>query len=196
MDKILLYPTYFPCILQMAAIAQSKSVVFELYDNYQKQTYRNRAYIAHSNGLLLLNVPVTKHKTKTHRKTKDIQVSSEMDWQFHHYKSIESAYRSAPFFEFYIDDFTPLFKTPIKSLHELHLKLFTVLCEVLDWKVDFSFTTSYQTEFDGLDLRSLVNAKSKVKHEFTPYVQVFGQTNGFYPNLSILDLIFNLGLIH
>lgn len=194
MDKILLYPAYFPCVLQMAAIAQSTSVVFEIHDNYQKQTYRNRAYIAHSNGKLLLNVPVIKHNTeKTHRRTMDIQTSSDMDWHLHHYKSIESAYRSSPFFEFYIDDLKPLFSSSIRNLQEHNLRLFDILCEVLDWDIETSTTTTYQTDFEGWDLRELINSKKKIKHSFTPYIQVFDEEKGFLPNLSILDLLFNLG---
>lgn len=194
MDKVLLYPAYFPSILQMAAIAQADAVVFEIQDSYQKQTYRNRTYIAHSNGQLLLNTPIIKHKTKDgHRKTKDIQTSTDTPWQQHHYKSIESAYRSSPFFEFYIDDLEPLFTEPVKSLQEHNLKLFSTLCEVLEWEVEVSFTTTFQDSFDGLDLRGLIDAKKRIDHIFTPYTQVFDEANGFLPNLSILDLLFNLG---
>ena len=194
MDKVLLYPAYFPCILQMVAIVQAGSVVFELEDNFQKQTYRNRAYIAHSNGKLLLNTPIAKNKTNSsQRKTKDIITSGDMPWQQHHYKSIVSAYKSSPFFEFYIDDLDTLFTKPVKSLQEHNLELFKILCEVLDLNVDISFTTTYTDSFDGLDLRELIDAKKEVKHIFTPYTQVFIESNGFIPNLSILDLLFNLG---
>lgn len=193
MDSILLYPAYFPSILQLAAIAQADSVVFEIQDNYQKQTYRNRTYIAHSNGPLLLNTPVIKHPSKGPRKTKDIQTSTDTAWQQHHYKSIVSAYRSSPFFEYYIDDLEDLFTQPVKSLQEHNLKIFEKLCEVLDWEVAYSTTANYQDSFDGLDLRNLIDAKREIDHRFTPYIQVFEQANGFLPNLSILDLLFNLG---
>lgn len=194
MDKVLLYPAYFPSVLQMAAIAQAKSVVFEIHDSYQKQTYRNRAYIAHSNGKLLLNTPIVKHHTKDgNRWTKDIKTSSDSDWQQHHYKSIESAYRSSPFYEFYIDDLESLFTKPVNSLQEHNLKLFSVLCDVLEWDVEISTTSAYENNFDGLDLRGLIDSKRTVQHSFTPYTQVFDQSNGFLPNLSILDLLFNLG---
>lgn len=194
MDKVLVYPAYFPCILQMAAMAQANSVVFELDDNYQKQTYRNRAYIAHSNGLMILNTPVVKHKIiNTHRKTRDIQTCTDTPWQQHHFKSLESAYRSSPFYDFYIDDLAPLFTNQVKSLQEHNLKIFHAICEVLEWDIEISTTVKYQKDFDGLDLRSLINAKKKITHSFTPYIQVFDEENGFLPNLSVLDLLFNLG---
>jgi len=80
MKKILLYPTYFPSIEQMAAIAQAENAVFEIQDNYQKQTYRNRAYIAHSNGKLLLNVPIKHNKMGQRQKTKDVLVENDFPW--------------------------------------------------------------------------------------------------------------------
>src|SRR5690625_5405478 len=125
MDKVLVYPAYFPCALQLAAMAQADSVVFELHDNYQKQTYRNRAYIAHSNGILVLNAPIIKHKISgnSRRKTKEIQTSVHTPWQQHHFKSIESAYRSSPFYDFYIDDLMPLFNEPVESLQTHNMKI-------------------------------------------------------------------------
>jgi len=193
-DKVLVYPAYFPSILQMAAMAQSNSIVFELDDNYQKQTYRNRAYIAHSNGTMVLNTPIIKHKTtEAFRKTRDIQTCLNAPWQQHHFKSLESAYRSSPFYDFYIDDLKVLFTNPVDGLQQHNLKIFHILCEVLEWDIEVTTTTKYQKDFDGLDLRNLINAKKKTKHSFTPYIQVFDETNGFLPNLSVLDLLFNLG---
>lgn len=194
MDKVLLYPAYFPCILQMAAVVQASSVVFEVHDSFQKQTYRTRTYIAHSNGKMLLNTPVARANSDQVRKmTRDIQFSNDMPWQQHQYKSIVSAYSSSPFFEFYIDDLKPLFTKPAKGLLEHNIKLFELLCELLDLDIDFSYTSAYVDKFDGIDLRELIDAKKEVTCEFTPYTQVFSQTNGFIPNLSILDLLFNLG---
>ncbi len=143
---------------------------------------------------MVLNTPIVKHRTtNTYRKTKDIQTCPDELWQQHHFKSLESAYRSSPFYDFYIDDLEPLFTNPVGSLQKHNLKIFHTICEVLEWDIDINTTTKYQDRFDGLDLRNLINAKKKVKHSFETYIQVFDETNGFLPNLSVLDLLFNLG---
>lgn len=104
MKTILLHPSYFPSIEQMAHIAQSEKVIWEVEDNYQKQTYRNRAYIAHSNGKLLLNIPIKHNKNGVRQQTKDVRMENDFPWQDHHWKSLQSAYRTSPFFEYYEDD--------------------------------------------------------------------------------------------
>ena len=105
--NILLHPTYFPSISHFAAMVQSESITFEVADNFQKQTNRNRAYIYSPNGIQLLNIPV-KHSKESHPKTKDIKIETDFDWQKQHFKSLEAAYRSSPFFEFFEDDIRPI----------------------------------------------------------------------------------------
>ena len=96
MESIIVHPTYFPSIVQMAAMVQSKEVVFEMDDNYQKQSYRSRTYIAHSNGILLLNIPVKHRKDGKKNKTKSAIIENSFPWQLQHWKSLESAYRTSP----------------------------------------------------------------------------------------------------
>ena len=98
--NILIHPTYFPSISHYIAMAKADLVTFEMEDNFQKQTNRNRMYIYSANGLQLLNIPV-KHLGNCHQKTKDIQLETAFDWQKQHFKSLEAAYRSSPFFEFF-----------------------------------------------------------------------------------------------
>lgn len=193
LNTILVHPTYFPSIIQMAAMVQASHIVFELNDNYQKQTYRNRAYIAHSNGKLLLNIPIKHTKSGIKQRTKDVMMDNSFPWQSQHWKSLQSAYRSSPYFEFYEEDLYPLFHEPIDSLLELNIKTWNILCELLDIKKEHSFTESYQLEPEVMDLRHLVNAKSEVDQKLQPYTQVLQNKHGFLSNLSILDLIFNEG---
>ncbi len=193
MNTILLHPTYFPSIVQMAAVAQSEKVVFEIHDNYQKQTYRNRAYIAHANGKLLLNVPI-KHSGKGQRQqTKDVTVENAFPWQSQHWKSLQTAYRTSPFFEYYEDDLVSLFTVPVTHLMEHNHTIFHGLGELLGIETTFETTSEYLEKPPQKDLRYLANAKKGKKYLLTPYTQVLEAHHDFLPNLSVLDLLFNEG---
>ena len=193
MNSILIHPTYFPSIEQMAAVAQSEKVIFEIEDHYQKQTYRNRTFIAHSNGKLLLNIPIKHNKTGKRQKTKDVTVENDFPWQEHHWRSLQSAYRSSPFFEYYEDDLEQLFTETVGNLMEHNLKIFDLLCELLGIEVEVSKTTSFEKNPETTDLRILVDAKRKSTFQPETYTQVHEINHPFLPNLSVLDLLFNEG---
>lgn len=194
MDTIVLHPTYFPNIAQMVAVAQTKTVLFEAHDNYQKQTYRNRMYIAHSNGKLSLNIPV-KHGVKGERqKSAEVLVENNFNWQRDHWRSIQNAYRTSPFFEFYEDDIAPLFLTPANKLYELNLASFNLICDLIGLSPELDFTGSYSAQYKTeLDLRPLANFKKTARFNCQPYTQVLEASHGFLNNLSVLDLLFNEG---
>ena len=177
----------------MTAIAQAKEVIFETHDNYQKQTYRNRAYIAHSNGKLLLSVPVKHAKDGSRQKMAEVEVENEFPWQAHHWKSIQSAYRTSPFFEFYEDDLKELFTKPVTCLLEHNVRIHEILCDLLGLTVATSYTRSYEKNSKHIDLRNLINVKKEPKYPLQPYIQVLEENHGFLPNLSVLDLLFNEG---
>ena len=196
MEDILVHPTYFPSIVQMVAIVQAKKIFFEVEDNYQKQTYRNRAYVAHTNGKLLLNIPIKHSKVGKRQKTKEVEIEDNFPWQSQHWKSLQTAYRTSPYFEFYEDDIKHLFEATSTSLLEHNLKTFKTVCDLLGIELDSKIekTTYYDLSPTAVkDLRFLVNAKQEKKYNLTPYNQVFENQHGFLSNLSILDLIFNEG---
>jgi hypothetical protein len=191
---ILLHPTYFPSISHFAALAQSENTVFEIEDNFQKQTNRNRTYIYSPNGIQLLNIPV-KHSKESHQKTKDIQIETDFDWQKQHFKSLEAAYRSSPFFEFFEDDLRPIFEKKYNFLLDLNFETLEIVSKCLRMKLDYTTTTEYFHEVDSnehKDFRALVNGK-KDSSAFESYTQVFDDKYGFINNLSVLDLLFNEG---
>ena len=191
---IILHPSYFPSISHFAAIAQSDSITFEMEDNFQKQTNRNRTYIYSPNGIQLLNIPI-KHSNLSHQKTKDIKIEQEFDWQKQHFKSLEAAYRSSPFFEYFEDDLLPIFQKKHTFLMDLNLEAFDIVCKCLRMKLQFNTTTEYFHEIENpevVDFRYLVNGK-KDHSVFEPYTQVFDDKHGFLNNLSVLDLLFNEG---
>lgn len=193
MKTILLHPSYFPSIEQMVAVAQANKVVFEIFDNYQKQTYRNRTFIAHSNGKLLLNIPIKHNKTGKRQKTKDVVVENDFPWQEQHWKSLQSAYRTSPFFEYYEDELEHLFTEPVEGLMAHNLKIFELLCELIGIDIEVAETTSYETNPEITDLRYLIDAKRKSSFIPEVYTQVHEANHPFLPNLSVLDLLFNEG---
>lgn len=193
MKTILLHPSYFPSIEQMAAVAQADSVVWEVEDNYQKQTYRNRAFIAHSNGILLLNVPIKHNKEGKRQKAKDVLVENDFPWQEKHWKSLQSAYRTSPFFEFYEDDLKHLFTNPVDGLLAHNLEIYETLSELIGIEVKTSNTQVYEKQPEEKDLRYLINSKRISTYQTEPYTQVLEANHGFLPNLSVLDLLFNEG---
>jgi len=172
---------------------KSENIIYEAHDNYQKQTYRNRTSIYGANGKLNLNIPVI--YSQNHRKLyKDVEISNAENWQQQHLKSLESAYRTAPFFEFYIDDLIALFQVQRTNLLEFNLKCTSAIFDCLQLDFNFSFSNTYLVNPSvKLDARPLVNARKEIQHDFSRYPQVFEQKHGFFSNLSILDLLFNEG---
>ena len=190
---MVIHPTYFPNIAHYIAIANANEVIFEMEDNFLKQTYRNRTYILGANGKLSLNIPVI-HSQKNRQKYKDVRIFNEEKWQNQHWKSLLSAYRTSPFFEYYQDELQPVFHQKANFLLDFNLKCFEVLCDCLQLECNTSKTKTFQKNIENkVDLRYLVNAKKEAPFAFESYTQVFSNKHGFTPNLSILDLLFNEG---
>ena len=190
---VLIHPTYFPNIAHFVAMVKAEEVVFETDDNFLKQTYRNRTYIYGANGKLAINIPVI-HTQKNRQKYRDVKIFNEENWQVQHWKSLLSAYRSSPFFEYYIDELQPLFEKKVDFILDFNLACLEVICDCLALELNTSKTETYQIEFtDKTDFRFLVNAKKEQAHHFDSYTQVFHDKHGFIENLSILDLLFNEG---
>ena len=188
----LLHPTYFPSISHFAAMVKADSITFEMEDNFQKQTNRNRMYIYSPNGLQLLNIPI-KHSKNTHQKTKDVQLETAFNWQKQHFKSLEAAYRTSPFFEYFEDALAPVFGKKHVFLMDLNLETFEIVSKCLGMQPDYSKTGEYFHEANNYtDFRPLANGK-KDPFVCNPYTQVFGDKHGFLNNLSVLDLLFNEG---
>ncbi|RED47550.1 WbqC family protein [Seonamhaeicola aphaedonensis] len=191
--NIIIHPTYFSSIAHFVVMLQADNVVFEVHDNFLKQTYRNRTYIYGANGRQTLNIPVV-HSQKNRQKYKDVKIFNEEPWQANHWKSLLSAYRTSPFFEFYEDDIQPLFHQKTDYILDFNLKCFEVICDCLQLDLNVSESQSFEKIVeDKTDYRYLVNAKKEQSQPFDSYTQVFSNKHGFISNLSILDLLFNEG---
>lgn len=192
MLDVILHPTYFPNIAHFVAIVKSDSVCFEVCDNYQKQSYRNRTEIYSANGKLALTVPVS-YSQKNRQLYRDVKIANEDDWQLQHLKSLQSAYSMSPFFEFYIDDLMPLFETKFDFILDLNFKCFEILQDSLQLELNISESAVFEKEpLNKTDFRPLVKRNYEA-NKLENYTQVFTEKHGFIPNLSILDLLFNEG---
>ncbi len=188
---MILYPTYFSPIAQYVAISKADNLTFEVEDNYQKQTYRTRCYIYSADGRQLLNIPIQHGK---HKKTKDIKIDTSFHWQKQHVKTLQIAYRSSPYFEFYEEEVLTIFDKIPSFLLDLNIKCQEVMFDLLQLEIPYTSTKEYIKEYTDIsDMRSLVDAKSKQQYNFDQYIQVFSDKLGFIENLSILDLLFMEG---
>ena len=193
--KIIIHPTYFPNIFSFKTIINSTNILFEVNDHYVKQTLRNRTSIHAANGKLNLSVPVKFSSTKKER-YKDIKICYDSNWQKIHLKSIESAYKNSPFYDFFEDYFINFYNKKEKFLVDLNFSSIRLIFEILEKELNCSFTNEYLEKYvDLTDYRTLLTNKNfNEKVNFKNYTQVFQEKNGFIENLSSIDLIFNKGL--
>ena len=190
---ILIHPNYFPNIHQFTQIIKANNILFEVSDNYQKQTFRNRTYIYGANGKLGLFIPVI-HTHKNRELFKDVKISYDSNWMDLHLKSLQSAYRSSPYFEYFEDDFIKLYSEKEKFLADFNIKCIRLISSLLDLDLVYKISGEYvEKTNDIIDLRDLSNARKEKKIDTPKYIQVFESKHGYINNLSIIDLIFSEG---
>lgn len=194
-NSILIETQYLPSIEFFCCIHPYDEIVIEDFEHFQKQTYRNRCYILGANNVLTLTVPVIKGNSKT--LINKLEIDYSHPWHKEHWRSIQSAYGKAPFFEYYEPYFKKVYTSPPKYLAEFNFTLLTICLKLLQWKTKVSKTTEYQNlpKNGTIDARSVIIPKVDFKERsyFKPfeYMQVFGKD--FVANLSIIDLLMNEG---
>ena len=195
-ETAIFVPCYFGSVDQFAAMLQYDEVLFEAAEHYQKQSFRNRQVIYSANGKLKLSIPI-KHipgRKNSHQLLRDVKIENEFKWQKEHFRSIQIAYQTAPFFEFFEDEFRSLYNTKYTYLIDFNIACFHILRDLMDLSISYETTQSYEPENDNyIDYRNLAESKRKPIFDLEKYDQVFMEKQGFIKNLSILDLIFNLG---
>lgn len=167
--------------------------LLEKHEHYEKQSYRNRCRIANAAGILDLTIPVEKYKAGD--SIRDVKISDHSDWQTQHWRSIEASYNSSPFFEYYSDDLRPYFERKWVFLWDFNYELQQEVCRLLDLDVNINFTGQYKQHYayNVIDLRSKIHPKQEPLLRIPEYYQVFEQKHGFIPDLTIIDLLFNMG---
>lgn len=174
-------------------------IYIEQHDHYMKQTYRNRCTIAGPEGEITLSIPTVKSDSLK-CPMKDIRISDHGNWHHLHWNAIESAYNNSPFFEYYKDDFRPFYERKYEFLADFNEELCQLICELVDIQPNMKRTKEYKTicNSNEYDFREIIHPKKdfrSVDPEFTahPYYQIFETRKDFRPNLSIIDLLFNMG---
>ncbi|MDY9918418.1 MAG: WbqC family protein [Proteiniphilum sp.] len=191
---ILLSSFYLAPVEYYAALFHAENAIIEIQDNYRKQSYRNRCIIGGANGPLALSIPVEKPE-KGKSRMKDIRIAEHGDWQHLHWNAIVSAYNSTPFFQYFEEDFRPFYEKKHRFLHDFNEELRQLICSFIGIETPYSYTLEYVKEPPPniIDLRETIDPKKTSSCEIPQYYQVFAEKLGFTPNLSIIDLLFNLG---
>lgn len=182
---------YFGPLSYYAELIQHEKIQFEAFENFPKQTYRNRCYIQSANRKLRLGVPIVHDGVRTF---KDIRVSNDSPWRGEHFKSLVSAYRSSPYFEYYEDDLVPIFGKQHQFLLDINMMTFEFINSKLKLGLEYKLTESYREVETERDFRKQFSPKIKPNPaDFPTYMQVFDEKQDFLPDLSILDLLCNEG---
>ena len=201
MSTVLLSTSYFGPVQWYQKLNRFDDVLIEQHEHFLKQTYRNRCLIATTQGTQALSLPVEAAEggqalSKT--EIKDVRISNHGKWRTEHWNALQSAYGESPFFEFYEDDIRPFFEQRWDFLFDFNLAITEKLCELLDIHPHIGETAEYVSTLSEhtKDFRSIIHPKHpQADPDFhpRPYYQVYKEKFGFQPNLSILDLLFNMG---
>jgi hypothetical protein len=185
---------YFPPITFFSALYKESYVYLDIYENYRKMSFRNRCLIAGAEGIISLSVPLKEGRNQL-LPVREVRISETEQWQTRHFKSICSAYNRSPFFDHYADELSRLYQQQTRQLAEWNLACLNWLQKKLEWPAEIRLTES-NLPFGvkgWQDQRDLVIPKNYNQWNPVKYRQVFEERTGFFPNLSILDLLFNTG---
>lgn len=193
--KLLTHPLYLAPIPLYTMLYASDEMLIDTTAPFIKQTYRSRAVIATENGTQTLTIPVIHNGRQP---MKDIRISEHGNWRHLHWNAIVSAYKKSPFFDYYADDFAHFFEERDGFLMDFNLRLHNVICELSGINcpirlVEGNTPAAEQNEITDITALAEPKALSCIPQPAEQYYQVFAQRNGFKPNLSIIDLLFNMG---
>ena len=193
--KVITHPLYLAAVPLYARLYASESMIVDDVAPFVKQTFRNRAVIATETGTQALTIPVVHDGGKI--AMRDVRISEHGNWRHQHWNAIVSAYRKSPFFDYYADDFAHFYEERDGFLMDFNLRLHGVVSELLGLERKVGFLSDEASDVtDVVDLRRIAEPKALETIDavtLQPYYQVFAHKHGFLPDLSIVDLLFNMG---
>ena len=189
--KILLPLFYLPPISWFSVfLREDAEIVFEQFESFPKQTYRNRTAVYGANGRLLLIIPVKHNGTRT---INEIEVSHRDSWEKIHWKSIKTAYQRSPYFEYYEDQLEQIFNFKTNSLFAFNLNALKIIQKILKTEKGYSLTEEYFRNPTEENYREKFSPKKEQEYILEEYYQTFTEKFGFQEDLSIIDLLCNKG---
>lgn len=194
-NSVLLPTAYFGPVEYFYYLLKFNTAIVEQHETWPKQTYRNRAIIATDKGTIPITIPVNKVNGNS-TKTSDIVISYAENWHIKHWRAIETAYNNSPYFLYYADEIKALLFSQTTNLISLNMKLTELVCELIGIRTDILLSTTFVKKAGSnvLDLRYKISPKlPPTLSHFPKYTQVFSDKQPFFPNVSIIDLLFCLG---
>ena len=193
MSVVLLPTAYLPNLTYLLNVIKHDLVVIEKHEFFVKQTLRNRCEILSSSGAIRLSIPLVHQSDKEIISQKRISYAEK--WQHQHWRTITTAYKNSPYFEFFEHEFKPFYQHEFEFLIDYNSQLLQTILNILRIKKQINFTSQFEVNvYDKIDLRDFKEPSEIEKLEMKPYYQVFESKLNFVPNLSCLDAIFNIGL--
>ena len=198
--NVLLVTSYWPNLHYFFYVLNASIIHIEQFDNYSKQSYRNRTQILSANGILNLSIPIKKNKSE--KVVNAIEISYKEDWQKNHWRAITSAYKNSPYFDFFEEDLKVFYSNKYNLLIDYNIYQLKFIIKVLKQKKNIQLTKQYESNPESvIDLRTIIHPKQSYLSDKLvankldqSYYQTFENKISFTPNLSILDLLFNKGL--
>ncbi len=193
MSSVLLSTAYLPNLKYLSQLIDNDNIVLEYHEYYVKQTQRNRCDILSSTGALRLSIPLVQQADKEIISQKRISYAEK--WQHQHWRTITTAYKNSPYFEFFEHEFKPFYETEYEFLFEYNLEIIKTVLNILRVKKEIKLTSQFELNPNNIiDFRKINYNEFDLNFTAKPYYQVFVDKLDFTPNLSCLDALFNVGL--
>lgn len=196
---LLLSTAYAAPIGYMALLYKEQGgyVYLEGSEHIVKQSWRNRCDVATSQGVQSLSIPIERPQgNKT--LIKDVRICQNKAWQHQHTQALKTNYGCSPYFEYYWDDLQSVYESKYRFLWDLNWDLLMRFIQLLGLDVEVRETTTFVPLQDNPydDYRYHFHPRllrREILKEQIPYYQPFAGQQGFIPELSIYDLLMNMG---